>query len=46
MPPKMTKSTPAKATKKAPQLPLADLNHDCVVDLRDFAVFQNSMIAP
>ena len=42
----MTKSTPAKATKKALQLPFADLNHDCVVDLRDFAVFQNSIFGP
>ena len=26
--------------------PYADLNHDCEVDLRDFAIFQNSMIGP
>jgi len=26
--------------------PLADLNLDCEVDLRDFAIFQNSMIGP
>jgi len=26
--------------------PRADLNLDCKVDLRDFAIFQNSMIGP
>lgn len=26
--------------------PYADLNHDCTVDLRDYAIFQNSMIGP
>jgi len=26
--------------------PFADLTHDCIVDLRDFAIFQNSMIGP
>ncbi len=26
--------------------PLADLNHDCIVDLRDFAIFQRDLFGP
>jgi len=38
--------TPPGVPVNAEGRPRADLNLDCIVDLRDFAIFQNSLFAP
>ena len=38
--------TPVGIPVDAEGRPLADLNHDCTVDLRDFGIFQESIIGP